>query len=284
MSRVLLEAIAASLDDARAAVAGGADRLELCSALALGGLTPSPGLLRLVKAEIPVPVMCMIRPREGGMAYGAGEVAVMMRDAELAIEAGADGLVFGFLTAGGRVDVPRCRAFVERARALAPRVDLAFHRAFDVVVDPDEAIEQLVDLGLTRILTSGRAKTALEGAAEIRRTRERARGRIEILAGGGISAADVEAVVEATGVDQVHVYVTRTMQDLSTSANPLIAFGAHIPASENRAPRRGRGRRGGGPPPAGRAAAQVNAGVPGCRHALVVPVPKDRVVTPCLRE
>ena len=99
-------------------------------------------------------------------------------------------------------------------------------------MDPDEAVEQLVDLGITRILTSGRAKTALEGATGIRRTRERARGRIEVLAGGGISAADVEAVVEATGVDQVHVYVTRMMQDPSTSANPLIAFGAHVPASE----------------------------------------------------
>ncbi len=85
--------------------------------------------------------------------------------------------------------MPRCRAFVERAHSLAPRVDLTFHRAFDVVADADEALEQLVDLGITRILTSGRAKTALEGAAEIRRTRERARGRIEILTGGGISAA-----------------------------------------------------------------------------------------------
>ncbi len=230
--RILLEAIAASLDDARAAVAGGADRLELCGALALGGLTPSAGTLRLVKAEVPAPVMCMIRPREGGMAYRAGEVAVMMRDAELAIEAGADGLVFGFLTEGGRVDVTRVRAFAERARALAPRVELTFHRAFDVVADPDEAIEQLVDLGVTRILTSGRARTALEGAAGIRRARERARGRIEVLAGGGITANDVQAVVEQTGVDQVHVYVTEAAQDRSTSANPLIAFGAHVPASE----------------------------------------------------
>src|SRR5438552_4519835 len=101
---ILLEIIVSSLDDARAAAQGGADRFELCSALALGGLTPSLGLLAALKAELPQPVMFMVRPREGGMAYTEGEFAVMERDAILALEAGADGLVFGFLTPDGRVD------------------------------------------------------------------------------------------------------------------------------------------------------------------------------------
>src|SRR5687767_5407760 len=100
-----LEIITASLDDARAAAAGGADRFELCSALAVGGLTPSLGSLAAIKAAVATPVMCMIRPRQGGMAYTAAEFVVMQRDAAYALEAGADGLVFGFLTDAGDVDV-----------------------------------------------------------------------------------------------------------------------------------------------------------------------------------
>src|SRR2546430_2690748 len=103
--RILLEVIVCSLDDARAAAAGGADRFELCTALALGGLTPSLGLLEQVKREFPhVPVMFMLRPREAGMAYGEAELSVMRRDAELALEHGADGLVFGVLTPRGEID------------------------------------------------------------------------------------------------------------------------------------------------------------------------------------
>jgi copper homeostasis protein len=120
MKRILLETIVSSLDDAQAAAEGGADRFELCSALALGGLTPSLGLLAAIKAEGAVPVMFMLRPREGGMAYTDGEVAVIERDADLALAAGADGLVVGFLTPEGEVDVPRCRRFVERFRARTP--------------------------------------------------------------------------------------------------------------------------------------------------------------------
>lgn len=231
-SPVLLETIVTSPDDARAAASGGADRFELCSALALGGLTPSLGTVERVAAELRVPIMCMIRPREGGMAYAAGETDAMLRDAELALGAGAAGVVFGFLDDAGRVDVARCRAFLARVRATVSAAETVFHRAFDVTADPDAALEQLVDLGVTRILTSGRAPTAREGAREIRRLVERARGRIEILAGGGLSATDVVEVVRESWVDQVHVYVTRRADDPSTRANPAIRFGAHVPASE----------------------------------------------------
>src|SRR5207244_9781726 len=123
---VLLETIVSSLDDARAAAAGGADRFELCSALALGGLTPSLGTLAAIKAEIEVPVMFMVRPREGGMAYTEGEFAVMERDADLALEAGADGLVCGFLTPESEVDVPRSRRFL--AGRASPRRQIVYHR------------------------------------------------------------------------------------------------------------------------------------------------------------
>jgi copper homeostasis protein len=156
---ILLETIVSSLDDARAAAAGGADRFELCSALALGGLTPSLGTLAAIRAEIDLPAMFMVRPREGGMAYSEGELTVMLRDAALALEAGAGGLVFGFLTPEGAVDVRRCRRFMDTLQ-VSRRVDWVFHRAFDVTLDPRQALEQLIDLGITRVLTSGRAARA----------------------------------------------------------------------------------------------------------------------------
>lgn len=228
----VLEVIASSLDDAEAALQGGADRLELCSALPLGGLTPSLGLLQTLKERLPVPVMFMLRPREGGMAYTEGDVEVMTRDGELALEAGADGLVFGFLTPFGEVDVPVVRSFLRRMSRAAPGRQWVFHRAFDVTADPDRALEELVDLGVTRILTSGRRARAVEGLDEIRRMVELADGRIEILPGGGITADDVPGVVVATGAAQVHLSLRRPREDRSAAANPEIRFGAEAPESE----------------------------------------------------
>jgi copper homeostasis protein len=231
--RILLEVIASSLDDARAAASGGADRFELCSALPLGGLTPSLGLLAAIKAELPQPVMFMVRPREGGMAYTDGEYTAMEWDTALALESGADGFVFGFLTPEGHVDVARCRRFLENVRSAgSPGLQLVFHRAFDVVADPRRALEELIDLGITRVLTSGRAARAPEGLEEIRRTVEQAAGRIEVLPGGGIPPEDVRDLVARTGVDQIHLSLRGPKVDLSTRANPQISFGADLPTSE----------------------------------------------------
>ena len=226
MHRILLELIVSSLDDARAAVAGGADRFELCAALALGGLTPSLGLLDLIKGDLPdTPVMFMLRPREGGMAYSEADRSVIERDAELALDRGADGLVFGALTERGEVDVRSCERVLSVARQ-RPKTQTVFHRAFDVVAEADVALEQLINLGFTRVLTSGRAPRATEGLDEIRRTIDRAAGRIEILPGGGIDGGNVARVIEATGADQVHVSLTCAAHDPSTAANPLVRFGA----------------------------------------------------------
>ncbi len=231
---ILLETIVSSLDDARAAAAGGADRFELCSALALGGLTPSLGTLKAIKETVSTPVMCMVRPREGGMAYTEGEYAVMERDALLALEVGADGLVFGFLTSDGEVDLNRCRRFITAVTGSGgpSRPELVFHRAFDVVARPEVALEQLIDLGVTRILTSGRAARATEGLDEIRRMVERADGRIEILPGGGIRAETVAEVVRRTGCTQVHLSATAAARDISASHNPAVRFGVDLPPTE----------------------------------------------------
>jgi copper homeostasis protein len=230
--RILLEVIVSSLDDARAAAEGGADRFELCAALALGGLTPSLGLLDSIKRHVPsVPVMFMVRPREAGMAYTPADLSVMRRDAELAIEHGADGLVFGALSERGEVDASACRSLLQIAKQ-RPGIQTVFHRAFDVVVDAAEALERIIDLGFTRVLTSGRAPLAMQGLDEIRRTRERAAGRIEVLPGGGIDVQSVSQVVSSTGVDQVHLSLTRAAPDRSAAANPAVRFGVDQPPNE----------------------------------------------------
>src|SRR5213594_3641848 len=234
MPRYLLETIVVSADDARAAAAGGADRFEVCSALALGGLTPSIGAIRAIRASTDVPIMAMVRPREGGMAYTEGEFTAMLADAEALLEAGASGLVFGFLTAGGEVDLKRCQSFLKAVRSIAQgrSVETVFHRAFDVAARPEAALEQLIDLGMTRVLTSGRKPSVMEGLDTIRRTVEQARGRIEILPGGGIQEDNVDTVVCETGVNQVHLYVARPARDSSAAANPSIRFAGHAPATE----------------------------------------------------
>ena len=232
--RILLEVIASSLDDAVAAAEGGADRLELCGALALGGLTPTLGTLETVKAAVQIPVMCMVRPREGGMAYSDGEFDVMKRDAELLLDAGADGLVFGFLSADGEIDIDRCGEILSLLRGFSSgrTVQAVFHRAFDVVAHPVRALEELIDLGFDRVLTSGRAPTALEGIDMIRQSVEQAESRIQILPAGGIDFFSVERIVAGTGADQVHVYIPEVLEDRSVARNPLVHFGAHLLESE----------------------------------------------------
>ncbi|HIG29715.1 MAG TPA: copper homeostasis protein CutC [Verrucomicrobiales bacterium] len=230
---ITLETIVSSLDDARVSAAAGSDRFELCSALALGGLTPSLGLLQSIKQECDVPVMAMLRPREGGMCYTEKEFDVIRRDAELFIENGAEGLVFGFLHEDGRINMDRCRTLQAMAENADREIQTVFHRAFDVVVNPDESLEQLVELGITRILTSGRETTAVEGAPEIKRMVQAAGKRIQILPGGGLDKDNVAEIVAATGVDQVHLYLTKISKDTSVLENPKIYFGAHVATNES---------------------------------------------------
>ncbi len=220
MSQILLEIIASTVDDCVAAEGGGADRIELCAAIATGGLTPSLGTLLEVKKLIHVPVMAMVRPRAGGLCYSQPEFATMQRDAMLLLENGADGIVFGILNADGTVDTKRCAKMLE----LADAKQMIFHRAFDVVPDPNRALEQLIDLGFTRVLTSGQKKTALEGSGLIRSLLDQACGRIEVLPGSGIRAHNVRELVDATGCTQVHMTAFPARVDPST-ATSVLSFG-----------------------------------------------------------
>ncbi len=199
---MLLEVAVESLADARVAAGGGADRLELCSCLDAGGLTPSLGALLAIKSALPLAVMMMIRPRAGGFCYSRDELDVMSADIDAGLGAGADGFVFGALTRDLAVDADACASLLARCGG-RPAV---FHRAIDLLPDPLPALDSLIGLGFARVLTSGGGACAAEPAAtaQIQRMLARAAGRIEILPGGGVRAANAGTLIEQTGCRQVH--------------------------------------------------------------------------------
>ena len=198
---ILIEACVGTLASARAAAAAGAGRLELCSGLVEGGLTPSLGLLERVLASVTIPVHVLIRPRGGDFLYEADECAVIRRDIELARAAGAHGVVIGALKPDGTIDGELTRDLITRARPLP----VTFHRAFDLCRDAGEALDLLLTLGTDRLLTSGQAPSALEGAHVIAGLVRQAAGRMAIMAGGGVSPENVEQVIRSTGVNEIHV-------------------------------------------------------------------------------
>ena len=229
-SEVLIEVCCGSTDDAVEAEKGGAGRVELNSALFLGGLTPSLGSVIEAKKRLSIPVIVMIRPRGGGFCYSEAEMAVMCHDARLAVEHGADGLAFGILTQDGSIDADRCRQIVE----LIGDKEAVFHRAFDVTPEPLEALDQLAGLGFKRILTSGQAPSVPQGAELIRELIEYAGDRIEILPGGGIRPHNVREIVEQTGVRQVHLSAFEQRFDSSVHNRPNITFGGALRPPEDR--------------------------------------------------
>lgn len=230
MSKVLLEVCCGGIDDVTAAEQGGADRVELCSALFLGGLTPSIGTLVEAKKRIKIPVMSMVRPRAGGFCYSDAEMEVMARDAEIALENGADGIVFGILKPEGTIDLERSR----RLRGLIGEHEAVFHRAFDVTPDPFRALDELIGLGITRVLTSGQQNSAPEGASLIAKLIDHARGRIQVLPGGGIKLHTLEDFIAKTHCSQLHLTAFSPRCDTSTQLRPSVAFGGALYPSEVR--------------------------------------------------
>lgn len=226
--KILFEVCCGCTEDAVQAERGGADRIELNSALFLGGLTPSIGTLEAVKARVKLPVMCMVRPREGGFCYTDFDYDAICRDALALIRAGADGIVFGFLKPDGTVDEARCADFLGRIRAEKPEIETVFHRAIDVVPDVFAALDTLIALNVTRVLTSGQRASAPAGAETIRRMRAHAAGRIDILPGGGINVGNVRGFIEETGVSSVHASARSLRHDTSVRGNSEIFFGGKI--------------------------------------------------------
>ena len=199
-SRLLLEIAAGSLESALAAQAGGADRVELCGSLDGGGITPSFGTIALVREHLRIPLYVLIRPRSGDFVYSPVELESMRRDVEACARLGCDGVVIGALDALGAVDVAGCRSLVAAAGAL----EATFHRAFDCVTDRHAALNAVVALGCERLLTSGGADRAEQGAAAIAADIAHAAGRIALMPGAGLDPANIAAVARATGAAEFH--------------------------------------------------------------------------------
>lgn len=196
----LVEVCGSSIEDVEAANLSGAHRIELNSGLPLGGLTPSLGLLKSAISCSQVPVICMIRPREGGFRYSTREFEVMRRDIECFLEAGAAGIAIGLLDSEGGIDLQRCQL----VRKIAGPADVVFHRAFDFAVDPVSALESVIRCGFNRVMTSGGAESAISGARAIAELSRRAGDRIEILAAGGILPKSIAQLARISGVKQFH--------------------------------------------------------------------------------
>ncbi len=196
----LLEVCVDSVGDLRKAVAGGARRIELCARLDVGGLTPTRGLMELAQAETKLPICAMVRPRGGDFTYDEAELESMRADLVWLKERKVMAAVFGVLGRDGKLDVERMRELV----ALARPIKVTCHRAFDRVPDPLEALEQLIGLGVERVLTTGGAPDAFQGRDMLRQLVERARGRIVVLAGGGVRAHNWREIVAHARVGEVH--------------------------------------------------------------------------------
>lgn len=216
--RIALEIAVSTPEEAIGAVRAGADRLELSAGLELGGLTPSLGVFERVRDRVDVPVWVLLRLRPGSFQYSEDELTAILRDAEYFIDAGADGLVFGALDARDRVPAQVCHRLIDVAGGR-----VAFHRAFDFAADPGSVLEQLVDLGFARVLTSGGEGRAVDGARRIAELIARAAGRIAIMPGGGVRPENVAELVRQTGCSEVHAAARSSIPDAGLARNPRLA-------------------------------------------------------------
>jgi copper homeostasis protein len=219
-----------SLASAKLAAEHGAERIELNAALELGGLTPSIGLTEQTVATLSphrCAIIAMARPRPGGFTYDTDARTVMQQDIDRLLAVGVDGVALGVLNADGTINQQANRELMKPI--LQAGKQAVFHRAFDLTPDPIQAIDILIELGFSRVLTSGQAPTALEGASLIRKLIEHAAGRIEVLPGSGITPDNVEAFIHQSGCDQVHASLHRVAEDDSGASNPAIQFSSALP-------------------------------------------------------
>ncbi|GBL82639.1 Copper homeostasis protein cutC [Araneus ventricosus] len=214
-----LEICIESITSALAAEEGGADRIELCQALEVGGVTPSIGLMKMVKKLLKIPVFMLVRPRAGNFVYSPEEISFMEEDIRTGVNLGIDGFVTGALRTNGRIDKEACSRLIGAANGLP----VTFHRAFDMSIS-NQPLQEIIDLGFQRILTSGRCSTAHEGMLSIKTLIEEANSRIIIMPGSGISPLNLQEIMETTGAVEFHS--SGQCKDLTPLAHEAVVKGA----------------------------------------------------------
>ena len=220
MSNYIFEVCASNLQSVLAAERAGAQRIELCSALDAGGLTPSLGLIQAAVQVVRIPVYVLIRPREGDFCYEAAEMALMLADIRSCREAGAQGVVIGVSQADGQLQMTQMSELREAAGDLA----VTCHRAFDFTPDPFDALDQLAGLGIQRVLTSGQAETAYAGRFLLQKLVGHAAGRLVVMPGAGITTTNIRAIAEVSGAREFH---------FTGKKKAVSAFAAGLPGLEN---------------------------------------------------
>jgi copper homeostasis protein len=218
------------VDSAAGAVAaerGGADRVELCANLLEGGTTPSAGCIKRAR-QVKIGLFVMIRARGGDFLYQPDELEVMREDIRVAKDLGADGVVFGCLTADGNINCSQ----TEQLLKLAKPLQVTCHRAFDMSINPERALEDLVALGVDRVLTSGQESSALEGMALIGALHKQAAGRICVMAGGGITLQNVERLIDSTGITEFHLSARTSVESGMSYRNERVFMGGALQPAE----------------------------------------------------
>jgi len=217
------------IESAVYALRGGAKRIELCSALSEGGLTPSIGLLRTIRAQIVAPIFCMIRPRDGDFLYSDLELTIMEEDIQALLKEGANGLVFGCLTKDGQVDEPACSRLISTAKKSKPEVELTFHRAIDLSRDLFESAKAIHKLGFKRILTSGGKQTAEEGKDVIRDLISSYGDSSDLIVfpGGGINPDNLGDLLEHTNAFEFHASARQNQPSKMEYQNPSCSLGSN---------------------------------------------------------
>ncbi len=201
MKNIIVEICAQSLTSAKIAQDEGAERIELCSALELGGITPSYAVLKAVRKALSIEICVLVRPRGGDFVHSDDEFELIKQDILVCRDLGMDAIVVGILTPNGELDVPRMKTLFD----LAQPMQTVCHRAFDRLKNYENTLAQLLEIGYDRVLTSGTAPTAIEGATTLRKMVEQSQNRIKILAGGGVTSENVMELIEKTSVSEVHL-------------------------------------------------------------------------------
>lgn len=208
---MLVEVGTSSIEDVFVVEKSGADQIELCSVREVIGVTPSMGMFNYAKTNVNLPIMIMIRPRPGGFHYTEHEFETMMMDVQLFNENGADGFVFGILTDENEIDVKRCKKIVDKIR---PGKDIVFHKAFDYVPDKEKAIESLIELGFTRVMTSGGEGPTMDYISVLKNLVDKYGDQIQIMPGGGVNDDNIDLIKKELNIEIVHLSAEHSKFDL----------------------------------------------------------------------